>query len=145
MKILALDLGDKWVGSALSDPLGITCKPYQTIEIEQLHAFLEKALSNENITVVIVGNPQTVSSGGQSEQTKKVIQLKEELEKKYSSWQERSIEWLLWDERLSSKRADQLKGKQAHSPEGKRQQHSIAAAFILQSYLDFRAFHQQPD
>jgi putative holliday junction resolvase len=142
MRILALDLGDKWVGSAIADPLGITCKPYQTIDIEQLHDFLEKTLSTEDVTTVVVGNPKTVSSGGESEQTKKIIQLKEELEKKFSHWQEREIAWILWDERLSSKRADQLKGKQAHTPEGKKQQHSIAAAFILQSYLDYRAFHQ---
>src|SRR5580692_1499475 len=110
MKILALDLGDKWVGSAISDPLGITCKPYQTIDIEQLHVFLEKVLSTENVTTIVVGNPKTVSSGGESDQTKKTVLLKEELEKKYSTWQEREIAWVLWDERLSSKRADQLKG-----------------------------------
>ena len=145
MKILALDLGDRWVGSAISDPLGITCKPYKTIDIEQLNQFLTSTLSAEEIATVVVGNPQTVSTGGQSDQTKKIVALKEELETKFSHrsephGSERDIAWVLWDERLSSKRADLLKGKQAHTPEGKKQQHSIAAAFILQSYLDYQAF-----
>lgn len=133
MKFLALDLGDKWVGSAISDPLGITCKPFKTVELKELKDFLIRILPEQDIQTVIVGYPKTFS-GTESEQTKKIVKLKEELEKRFAD-----ITWILWDERLSSKRAlEKQSGK--FDPESKKQNHSLAAAFILQSYLDHLAF-----
>lgn len=139
MKILSLDLGDKWVGTALSDVLKVTCKPYQTIPINQLTQFLKKILHDEPITVIVVGYPKTFS-GGESDQTKKIVGQQLELEKNVAEWQTKKITWILWDERLSSKRAEELK-RGSRDPEAKMKSHSIAAAFILQSYLDSLAFH----
>lgn len=139
MKILALDLGDKWVGSALSDALRITCKPYKTVDVAALDTFLSTAIVQEGITMVLVGYPKTFS-GGASEQTLKIEKLKEELEAKFSVVAEKTITWLLWDERLTSKRADELH-RGARTPEEKQKSHSVAAAFILQSYLDNLAFN----
>ena len=136
MKILALDLGDKWVGTALSDPLKISCKPYETVMLEDLYPFLEKILDTQPISAVVVGYPKTVSGGTESDQTRKTVTLKEELAAKFPD-----INWILWDERLSSKRADQL--KHAITKEEKIKSHSVAAAFILQGYLDYLAFHGQ--
>lgn len=141
MKILALDLGDKWVGSAISDPLGITCKPYQTVDFSQLTLFLTQTFSKENITTVVIGYPKTMS-GGQSDQTLKIIKLKETLEQQFSSVNETAISWVLWDERLSSKRASTLQNNKS-DPESKAKSHSLAAAFILQSYLDFLALNRE--
>ena len=138
MKILALDLGDRWVGSALSDGMGISCKPFQTVELGMLEGFLAHLLPQEQIDTVIVGYPKTFS-GGQSEQTLKIAKQKETLELKFGTIDGRSVTWLLWDERLSSKRAAELH-RGAQSPEEKKKGHSIAAAFILQSYLDHLAF-----
>lgn len=140
MKILALDLGDKWVGTAISDPLGITCKPLQTVELDLLKQFLPKALREHNISTVVVGYPKTFS-GTESDQTRKIVKLKEELEQEFSSGDFAGITWILWDERLSSKRAlEKQSGK--YDSESKRQNHSLAAAFILQSYLDYLAFNK---
>ncbi len=133
MKILALDLGDKWVGTAISDPLKITCKPHETVDIENLLPFLEKLLDVQSISIVVVGYPTTLSGGTESDQTRKVVVLKNELEVRFSD-----IKWILWDERLSSKRADQL--KRATNKDEKIKSHSVAAAFILQGYLDYLAF-----
>jgi putative holliday junction resolvase len=138
MKILALDLGDKWVGSAISDPLGITCKPLKTVELNKLRDFLQQTLKEQNITKVVVGYPKTFS-GTESDQTKKIVSLKKELEKEFSSVGHNQIEWILWDERLSSKRASNIQSGK-HDPESKRQSHSLAAAFILQTYLDHLDF-----
>ena len=71
-------------------------------------------------------------SGTESEQTKKIIAQKEELEMLFPK-----IKWILWDERLSSKR---LNIKQAKNKADKVHSHSIAAASILQTYLDFLDF-----
>jgi len=140
MKILALDLGDKWVGSAISDPLGITCKPLKTVQLNELKPFLKETLSAQNISTVVVGYPKTFS-GTESDQTKKIVKLKEELAQEFATVNFTEIKWILWDERLSSKRALEIQSGK-YDPESKRQNHSLAAAFILQNYLDHLAFNK---
>ena len=88
--------------------------------------------------MVLVGYPKTFS-GGASEQTLKIEKMKEELEVKFGQIGEKKIMWILWDERLSSKRAAELH-RGARTSEEKQKSHSTAAAFILQSYLDNLAF-----
>jgi putative holliday junction resolvase len=139
MKILALDLGDRWVGTALSDPLRISCKPFQTVELTELIGFLKQFLADQSIHTVVVGYPKTFK-GGQSIQTEKIVTMKNTLEAEFGTVNGKAITWILWDERLSSKRA--LEAQQhATTPEAKKRSHSVAAAFILQSYLDNLAFH----
>jgi putative holliday junction resolvase len=135
MKILALDLGDKWVGSALSDALSITCKPYKTTILENLTTFITETLQEEPIDTIIIGLPLTIK-GTQSAQTKKVMLLKNSLEEKF-----KNITWILWDERYTSKRANEIisKRKKSHK-KNKQNDHVLAAAFILQSYLDSKSF-----
>lgn len=141
MKILALDLGDKWIGSAISDALGITCRPYRTVEERETKLFLEKVIKEENISTVVIGKPTTFS-GHESEQTKKIIKTAQKLEEEIGPKFENKIKWVLWDERLSSKRAASLKQKRFKTKEDKRKSHSVAAAFILQTYLDHLAFQK---
>ena len=130
MKILGFDIGDVWTGIAISDTLGITCKPLRTVKTDNLHQFLKEFMQTESISHAIVGLPLTLQ-GKESYQTKKVRQYFNKLEKKFSS-----ITWETWDERLSSKRAQQ---KGHPTPEEKKREHARAAAFILQSYLDHQA------
>jgi len=132
MKILALDLGDVWIGSALSDVLGLIATPHQTIKIDQLVPFLQKTLAEYQIKTVVIGLPTTMR-GTQSEQTKKVIAHKEVLEKQFPD-----VTWEFWDERLTSKQAEQL--TKSYSAQEKQRSHARAAAFILQSYLDRQQF-----
>lgn len=141
MKILALDLGDRWVGSAIADPLGITCKPYQTIDLDKLEPTLGQILAQENISTVVIGYPKTMT-GGESAQTLKIVKQKEALASKFSTVNGQEIFWVLWDERLSSKRASALHGSKPQDAAAKKKSHSLAAAFILQSYLDYLAFNR---
>ena len=129
MKILALDIGDVWTGTALSDALGMFAKPYQTAETNKLVSFLSELFKKEMVQTIIIGHPRTMK-GTSSEQTKKVEDAKVKLEKQFAD-----KTFILWDERLSSKRADTL--KRATTKEEKIKSHSIAAAFILESYLQF--------
>ncbi len=128
MKLLGLDLGDAWIGVAISDALGMFARPLQTVPAQQLEAHLKTTLEKERIGSVVVGLPKTMR-GTISEQTQKIIDQVEYLKQAFPT-----IEWILWDERLSSQRAQAL--KPATSKEEKLQSHSRAAAFILQSYLD---------
>ena len=132
MTKLSLDIGDRWIGTATADPLGISAKPYQTVEIDQLEKFLSEVIKEKRISTIVVGLPKTLS-GRESEQTKKIIKKKEELEKIFSD-----TKWILWDEKLSSKYAEKL--KKVKNKEDKKHSHSLAAAFILQSYLDHLQF-----
>ena len=129
MKIVALDIGDVWTGSALSDALGMLARPYQTIATKELEPFLNQLFAQEKIGTVVVGHPTTLR-GTASVQTTKVEQLKAQLEQLFPSYS-----WILWDERLTSQQAQTM--KPAKTPEDKRKAHSIAAALILRSYLDY--------
>ena len=131
MRIIALDLGDTWTGSALSDPLAIIAKPYKTIATNQLVPFLHETLSQHEIKTIVIGNPITLR-GTISEQTKKVHAKKKDLEKEFPQHS-----FILWDERLTSKQASKLKSSK--TKEEKLQAHSIAAAFILETYLQYQA------
>jgi putative Holliday junction resolvase len=129
MKIMALDLGDAWVGVALTDPLRFFAKPYKTVPTADLEKFLEEILTKEKISIVVVGYPKTMQ-GKESDQTRLVVAKKEILNSIFPQ-----VQWILWDERLSSKQARTLKNPK--NKEEKLQQHAIAAAIILESYLPF--------
>jgi len=133
-KILALDVGDVWTGTAISDELGLLARPYQTVKTVNLEKFLEDTLKKELIELIVIGNPRTMR-GTMSEQTKKVHVLKDSLKKKFDK-----VSLILWDERLSSKRAASGT-KKIMTKEEKVDSHSVAAAFILDSYLEFRRVH----
>lgn len=137
MKILALDPGDKWVGTALSDTLGMFANPYKTSPADDLIFFLKNLFSQETIQTIVVGHPKTMR-GTESDQTRKVIGVFEELKKVFPE-----KTWILWDERLSSKQADQL--KRAKTKEEKIHAHSVAAAFILSTYLEYLYFQKSTE
>jgi len=126
---MALDLGDAWVGVALSDPLHFFSKPYKTVAATDLEKFLAQALPAEKVSEVVVGYPKTMQ-GTESDQTRLVVATKEKLELIFPT-----IKWILWDERLTSKQARKIRTPK--NKEEKLVQHSIAAAIILESYLPF--------
>lgn len=134
MKILALDIGDRWTGVAISDPLGILPRPYTTIKTTELFSSLEQIIAKERVTTIVVGLPTTLR-GTESEQTKKVLAMTEELKKLFPT-----IEWKMWDERLTSKQAATLKSTK--TKEDKLRSHAIAAAIFLSSYLEYKRFYE---
>ncbi len=129
MKILALDIGDTWTGSALSDPLGIVARPYTTVATDQLIEFIDQTIHDEQVSTVVVGYPKTLK-GTESQQTLKTKAVFEQLQKKYPQ-----ITWEWWDERLTSKQAAKLKKQK--TKQDKLMSHSIAAALLLMGYLEY--------
>lgn len=131
-KIMALDIGDKWTGIAISDLLKIVATPFKTVETAHLESSLETILKQEPIDTIVIGDPKTLK-GTESDQTKKTREFKNKLENTFQT-----IKFVLWDERLSSKRADQAHPKKKHhTKEEKLMSHARAAAFILDTYLVF--------
>lgn len=127
MRAMALDLGSVWIGVAMSDQLRMFCKPYATIKLDELETFLATTLVKEKVSTVVVGYPKTMR-GTQSQQTLEVIKHKEKLELLFPD-----VAWLFWDERLSSKQAAHMNSGNKHD---KHKEHAIAAAIILQAYLE---------
>ena len=126
-KILALDIGTVWTGVAISDSLGLLARPFTTILAHTLHQYLAQLFTQETIHTVIVGYPRTMS-GTESDQTRLVVGEFDKLKIIFPDKQ-----WLLWDERLSSKRAAQLGSRR--TKEARLHEQARAAAFILDLYL----------
>lgn len=127
-KIMALDLGDQWIGIALTDASRMFARPYTTVPTLELESFLAKTSADENIDLIVVGYPKTMK-GGESEQTHKIVAQKEKLEKQFPQ-----IPFVFWDERLSSQRAGLISGR---TRADKLKGHALAAAFILDSYITY--------
>jgi putative Holliday junction resolvase len=130
MKIAALDLGDVWTGSAISDPLGITTRPYTTVATKELSKLITKLINEEMVRTIVVGYPKTLK-GTESEQTQKTKILFEHLQQTFPL-----VSWEWWDERFTSKQAAQLKKQK--NKQDKLASHSIAAALLLMGYLAYK-------
>lgn len=136
VKIVALDIGDVWTGVAISDALEIIARPLTTVATKELDSFLTSLIDQEKITLIVVGNPITMR-GTKSAQTEKVQAHANQLRETFGQ-----IEWVLWDERLSSQHAERIAQKPARRPEDKKIAHARAAAFILSCYLEYRRTYQ---
>jgi putative Holliday junction resolvase len=131
-RILALDLGDVWVGTALSDPLGIVCRPLETVMRKDILSFLKKIIPEQLIGLVVIGLPAG-SRGEENEQTTKTRLFFERCKTLFPQ-----VTWELLDEYLTSQLAvghQQGVKNQKRSAESKRESHSLAAAFLLRDYL----------
>lgn len=133
MRILAVDFGEKRIGLALSDPLGITAQGLESYtrqksgeELSHLKTLCEK----HGVGRVVVGLPLRLT-GDIGHKAQGVIEWVWKLEKALSCPVE------TWDERLTSKEAERLMIRQGLSRK-KRKENSdeLAAILILQNYLD---------
>ncbi len=132
-RILGVDYGERRIGLALSDPLGIIAKPLTFIDRkitpDYLSAILETA-KEKDVNKIVVGVPFTLK-GEHSKQTDIVKNFIDEL------FTLGKIKIIPIDERLSSiaaKRSLQLQGVKTGHEKGRVDE--TAAAIILQEYLD---------
>ena len=134
-RILGLDVGDRRVGVALSDELGLTAQPVFTLTRKNRRhdlGSLARLVRKYACTQVVVGNPLYMS-GDVSPQALKAQAFAQDLEK------ETGLAVTLWDERLSTTEAHRHLDAAGHLP-GKRREviDQVAAVLILQSFLDSR-------
>jgi len=133
MRCLGLDIGDRWIGVALSDPGGILASPLTIIERTDDSQALEAIadiITKQDVGQVVVGLPLSLD-GTLSGQAEKVKDFTDKLAEQIK------IPLEYRDERLTTVMAQRLKraagGKKGR---GKTRYDAEAAAVILQSYLD---------
>ena len=146
MKKIALDVGDKTVGIALSDELGITAQGLMTLERVGIRKDTTKVLDlvkEHNWDTIVIGLPKKLD-GTDSIQTEKVYEFRTMLENKMRSTGMKDIEVVWQDERLTTVMAEKVL-IEADVSRKKRKQviDKQAAVLIMQSYLDSLAFQKK--
>jgi len=132
-RTLALDVGERTIGVAVSDPLGITGQPTGEIRRKSLAVDLEAiraTVAEHEATVVVVGLPRSLN-GSLGPQAQKVLEFAAALRERITQ----PIEF--WDERFSTAIAQRaLIAADVRRAKRRRVVDRVAAAVILQSYLD---------
>ena len=136
---LALDVGDKTIGVAVSDALGITAQGITTVErvgIKKDTGKILELLKEYDCDTVILGLPLKLD-GTESPQTEKVREFREKLENKLRSSGMGNILVDYYDERLTTVMAEKvLIDANVSRSRRKKVIDKQAAVLILQSYLD---------
>lgn len=138
--LLAIDHGNKRTGVAISDPLRIVARPLRVISTyPQDKAFQQLAqLVDENsVSKVIVGLP-TDSEGELGQQARNVLQWAHLLAKAIS------IPVVMWDESFSTEDALAYTGHKKKRKASQPGLDAVAAAVILQSYLEANRGENEP-
>ena len=132
-RILALDVGARRIGLAISDPLGITAQGLETLQRTSKRAdleYLEAIILKNDVREIVVGHPLRLS-GSASAQTAKVEEFAEQLRQRFQ------LPVHLWDERLTSAQAQRVLRESGISIHKRGQAvDRMAAVLILQSFLD---------
>jgi putative Holliday junction resolvase len=132
-RILALDLGKKRVGIAVSDPLGMTAQGLPTYERRNRRADLDHITSlirEHAVEVTVVGLPLHMSgdNGRQAEHARHFAG---------ALARHSGVQVALWDERLTTVEASRVLRESGVSLEKrKRAVDRLSAVLILQNYLD---------
>jgi len=138
MRAISLDVGDKTIGVALSDPLGITANGLMTIERIGIRKDVDKVLAlvrEYNCDTIVVGLPLNLD-GSDSVQTQKVRDFRRMLENKMMSTGVKNISVVFQDERFTTKMAEDVLIEADVSREKRKKViDKQAAVIILQSWL----------
>ena len=132
-RILAIDLGTKRTGLAVTDPLVIVASPLETIPTHQLLEYLKNYTSKEEVSTIVLGWPKSLD-GTDTNMTQPIVSMERKLRKIFPE-----IKVELVDERFTSKMAMQsmisMGSKKKDRMEKAGNLDKISAAIILQTYL----------
>lgn len=134
-RIMGLDIGDKTIGVAVSDLMGLTAQGVTTIkrvgkkkDIEEI----KKIISEKKVNKIVSGLPKNMNGtvGPQGEKVQKFCELIK---------QETNLPIEFWDERLSTVAAERslIEGN-VRRENRKKVIDMLAAVIILQGYLDLQ-------
>ena len=127
---MGLDVGDKRIGVAVSDALGIAAHGLQTIERNNYISALKDIINEYEIDSIVIGIPKKLD-GTIGIQGEKVQRFTEELKESIT------LPVYFWDERFSSVLAERTM-LEANMRRKKRKtlRDKLSAVIILQNYLD---------
>ena len=141
-RILALDVGDRRVGLALTDELGLTAQPLMTLYRGKLRDDLKsigRVLRRHGVAEIVVGNPLYMS-GDQSPQAARAQAFADAVRTEFA------LPVHLWDERLTTAEAhrhlDAMGHSRAPDAHGVGRKHiidQVAAVLILEAFMAARA------
>ena len=142
MRILGLDYGSKTVGAAVSDELGWTAQALETItrkdenKLRKTLARIEELVKIYNVERIVLGYPKHMNND-EGERCAKTESFKEMLERRTG------LPVVLQDERMSTVSAERILMEGGVRRENRKDYvDKMAAAFILQAYMD-RMAHEQ--
>ena len=132
-RVMALDLGSVRIGVAISDPTRTIAQSYGVVKRksrEEDFARYQQILAEQQVTLLVVGLP-TTSEGGDSDTAVWIRNYMAEFS------QQCDIPVEFWDESFTTVRAEEsLRQRGKRGKKARQQVDAVAAAFILQSYLD---------
>ena len=134
-RILAIDYGLKRTGIAVTDPLKIIASALTTIESPRLVSFLENYFKQEQVELILIGEPKNLD-GSDTHATQPVKRIIEELKKKFPAIPIKTV-----DERYTSKMASRAMIDMGMKKKQRREKgmvDQIAAAIMLQEYMKER-------
>ncbi|MBV8707780.1 MAG: Holliday junction resolvase RuvX [Acidobacteriaceae bacterium] len=140
-RILALDVGKKRIGLAVSDELGITAQGLETLQRTRIREDLEQLReisSRWNVQTLLIGRPLHMS-GAESQQSNYTEEFAQRLGRHLQ------LPLVFWDERLTSAEAERMirdSGATVNPKKGTVDR--LAAVLLLQSYLGFQQMANSP-
>ncbi|MEJ2734161.1 MAG: Holliday junction resolvase RuvX [Anaerolineae bacterium] len=138
MKLMALDVGERRVGVAVSDTTGVLATPLMVVrrksKVEDFYTFA-RLVREQGVEGLVIGHPLN-ADGNAGPQARRVERYAAALLEALSA-EGLTLQMFLWDEHMSTQRAQQLMieaGRKARERRGRID--AVAAAVILQDYLD---------
>lgn len=131
-RILALDYGSKRTGVAITDELQLIASGLTTVPTSELMDFLKKYFAEENVELVLVGEPKQ-RDGAPSDIESEIQKFLKEFENAFPTMSVKRV-----DERYTSKMAFQTmidSGLKKKQRKNKALVDEISATIILQEYL----------
>jgi len=132
-RVLALDVGSRRIGVAVTDPLGITAQGLETIQRQNKRKDMEtlgQLLKDYEVREVVVGLPLRLS-GAEGTQSEKMRRFASDLESHFG------VTVHLWDERWTSTEANRfLRETEISIAKRGRAVDRMAATLILQSWME---------
>ncbi len=140
MRILALDVGEKNIGLAISDELGWTAQGLPNLRrqtVDKDISVLAGIIKEYSAGEIVVGMPINMD-GSLGKKAKEVSLFIEDFKKQIS------LPVKVWDERLSSLQAEKVMLEADLSRKKRKKKiDQLAAQLILQSYLDARTHDEK--